>query len=130
MGKLRLTMAQALVKFLDNQYLEVDGETVKFVKGIFAIFGHGNVLGLGQALEQDSGELRLYQGRNEQGMAHAATGFARQSLRRQILACTSSVGPGAANMITAARRRPTAFRFCCCRAMSSPPASPIRCCSR
>ncbi|ELY4600776.1 3D-(3,5/4)-trihydroxycyclohexane-1,2-dione acylhydrolase (decyclizing) [Cronobacter malonaticus] len=102
MGKLRLTMAQALVKFLDNQYLEVDGETVKFVKGIFAIFGHGNVLGLGQALEQDSGELRLYQGRNEQGMAHAATGFARQSLRRQILACTSSVGPGAANMITAA----------------------------
>ncbi|ALB61813.1 Epi-inositol hydrolase [Cronobacter condimenti 1330] len=102
MGKQRLTMAQALVKFLDNQYLEVDGETVKFVKGIFAIFGHGNVLGLGQALEQDSGELRLYQGRNEQGMAHAATGFARQSLRRQILACTSSVGPGAANMITAA----------------------------
>ncbi|MDG6692938.1 thiamine pyrophosphate-binding protein, partial [Staphylococcus aureus] len=102
MGKLRLTMAQALVKFLDNQYLEVDGETVKFVKGIFAIFSHGNVLGLGQALEQDSGELRLYQGRNEQGMAHAATGFARQSLRRQILACTSSVGPGAANMITAA----------------------------
>ncbi|MBK4713871.1 MULTISPECIES: 3D-(3,5/4)-trihydroxycyclohexane-1,2-dione acylhydrolase (decyclizing) [Tenebrionibacter/Tenebrionicola group] len=102
MGKQRLTMAQALVKFLDNQYLEVDAETVKFVKGIFAIFGHGNVLGLGQALEQNSGELRLYQGRNEQGMAHVATGFARQSLRRQILACTSSVGPGAANMITAA----------------------------
>ncbi len=102
MGKQRLTMAQALVKFLDNQYLEVDGETVKFVKGIFAIFGHGNVLGIGQALEENSGELRLFQGRNEQGMAHAATGFARQSLRRQILACTSSVGPGAANMITAA----------------------------
>lgn len=102
MGKLRLTMAQALVKFLDNQYLEVDGEAQKFVKGIFAIFGHGNVLGLGQALEENSGELRVYQGRNEQGMAHAATGFARQSLRRQIIACTSSIGPGAANMITAA----------------------------
>ena len=90
MGKLRLTMAQALVKFLDNQYLEVDGEEHKFVKGIFAIFGHGNVLGMGQALEQDSGEMRVYQGRNEQGMAHVATGFARQSLRRQIIACTSS----------------------------------------
>lgn len=102
MGKLRLTMAQALVKFLDNQYLEVDGEEQKFVKGIFAIFGHGNVLGLGQALEENSGELRVYQGRNEQGMAHAATGFARQSLRQQIIACTSSIGPGAANMITAA----------------------------
>lgn len=102
MGKLRLTMAQALVKFLDNQFLKVDGEELKFIKGIFAIFGHGNVLGLGQALEQDSGELRLYQGRNEQGMAHVATGFARQSLRRQIIACTSSIGPGAANMITAA----------------------------
>lgn len=102
MGKLRLTMAQALVKFLDNQYLEVDGVEHKFVKGIFAIFGHGNVLGLGQALEQDSGEMRVFQGRNEQGMAHAATGFARQSLRRQIIACTASVGPGAANMLTAA----------------------------
>ena len=96
MGKLRLTTAQALVKFLDNQYLEVDGVELKFVKGIFAIFGHGNVLGLGQALEQDSGDMRVYQGRNEQGMAHAATGFARQALRRQIIACTSSIGPGAA----------------------------------
>lgn len=94
MGKLRLTMAQALVKFLDNQFLDVDGEEHKFVKGIFAIFGHGNVLGLGQALEQDSGDMRVFQGRNEQGMAHVATGFARQSLRRQIIACTSSVGPG------------------------------------
>ncbi|WP_130832453.1 3D-(3,5/4)-trihydroxycyclohexane-1,2-dione acylhydrolase (decyclizing) [[Erwinia] mediterraneensis] len=102
MGSIRLTTAQALVKFLDNQYLNVDGVETKFVKGIFAIFGHGNVLGLGQALEQDSGELIVYQGRNEQGMAHAATGFARQMLRRQIIACTSSVGPGAANMLTAA----------------------------
>jgi 3D-(3,5/4)-trihydroxycyclohexane-1,2-dione acylhydrolase (decyclizing) len=102
MGTIRLTTAQALVKFLDNQYLNVDGAESKFVKGVFAIFGHGNVLGMGQALEQDSGDLIVYQGRNEQGMAHAATGFAKQSLRRQIIACTSSVGPGAANMITAA----------------------------
>ena len=102
MATIRMTTAQALVKFLDNQYINVDGVETKFVKGLFAIFGHGNVLGLGQALEQDSGDLTVYQGRNEQGMAHAAMGFAKQSLRRQIIACSSSVGPGAANMITAA----------------------------
>ena len=99
MKTVRLTVAQALVKFLDNQYVEFDGKVTKFVKGIF---GHGNVLGLGQALEQDSGDLILRQGRNEQGMAHAAIGFAKQNLRKKIYACTSSVGPGAANMITAA----------------------------
>ncbi|NMZ99034.1 3D-(3,5/4)-trihydroxycyclohexane-1,2-dione acylhydrolase (decyclizing) [Pseudomonas lundensis] len=98
----RLTMAQALVKFLDNQYVEVDGVESKFVAGVFTIFGHGNVLGLGQALEQDSGSLVVHQGRNEQGMAHAAIGFAKQHLRRKIYACTASVGPGAANMLTAA----------------------------
>ena len=98
----RLTMAQALVKFLDNQYVEVDGVQSKFIAGVFTIFGHGNVLGLGQALEQDSGDLVLHQGRNEQGMAHAAIGFAKQHLRRKIYACSSSVGPGAANMLTAA----------------------------
>lgn len=102
MSTQRLTMAQALVKFLDNQYLSVDGVETRFVAGVFTIFGHGNVLGLGQALEQDAGELVVHQGRNEQGMAHAATGFAKQKLRRQIYACTSSVGPGAANMLTAA----------------------------
>jgi len=102
MSTQRLTMAQALVKFLDNQYLSVDGVETRFVAGVFTIFGHGNVLGLGQALEQEAGELVVHQGRNEQGMAHAATGFAKQKLRRQIYACTSSVGPGAANMLTAA----------------------------
>ncbi|EPL03498.1 3D-(3,5/4)-trihydroxycyclohexane-1,2-dione acylhydrolase (decyclizing) [Pseudomonas sp. CF161] len=102
MSTTRLTMAQALVKFLDNQYVEVDGVQSKFVAGIFTIFGHGNVLGLGQALEQDSGDLLVHQGRNEQGMAHAAIGFAKQHLRRKIYACSSSVGPGAANMLTAA----------------------------
>lgn len=102
MSTQRLTMAQALVKFLDNQYLSVDGVETKFVAGVFTIFGHGNVLGLGQALEQNAGDLVVHQGRNEQGMAHAATGFAKQKLRRQIYACSSSVGPGAANMLTAA----------------------------
>ncbi|EGH95822.1 3D-(3,5/4)-trihydroxycyclohexane-1,2-dione acylhydrolase (decyclizing) [Pseudomonas syringae] len=102
MSTTRLTMAQALVKFLDNQYVEVDGVQSKFVAGIFTIFGHGNVLGLGQALEQDSGDLVVHQGRNEQVMCHAAIGFAKQHLRRKIYACSSSVGPGAANMITAA----------------------------
>ena len=102
MSTTRLTMAQALVKFLDDQYVEVDGVESKFIAGIFTIFGHGNVLGLGQALEQDSGDLVVHQGRNEQGMAHAAIGFAKQNLRRKIYACTSSVGPGAANMLTAA----------------------------
>ncbi|VBB05760.1 3 5/4-trihydroxycyclohexa-1 2-dione hydrolase [Lucifera butyrica] len=102
MKKTRLTVAQALVKFLDNQYIEFDGIEMKFVKGIFTIFGHGNVIGLGQALEQDPGELTVHQGRNEQGMGHAATGFAKQKMRKQIYAVTSSVGPGAANMVTAA----------------------------
>lgn len=98
----RLTVAQALVKFLNNQYLEFDGKEEKFVNGVFTIFGHGNVVGLGQALEQDSGDLTVHQGRNEQGMAHAAMGYAKQNHRRKIYACTSSVGPGAANMVTAA----------------------------
>lgn len=99
---MRLTMAQALIKFLNQQYIEVDGEQQKLFKGIFTIFGHGNVLGLGQALEEDSGDLEVYQGRNEQGMAHAATAFGKQNHQKQLIACTSSVGPGAANMVTAA----------------------------
>jgi len=99
---IRLTVAQALVKFLNNQYIEFDGKQNRMFKGIFTIFGHGNVIGLGQALEEDPGELIVHQGRNEQGMAHAAMGYAKQKLRKQIYACTSSVGPGAANMVTAA----------------------------
>ncbi|KYD17183.1 hypothetical protein B4168_1583 [Anoxybacillus flavithermus] len=102
MKTVRLTTAQALIKFLNQQYVEFDGKEQKFIKGIFTIFGHGNVLGLGQALEEDPGELEVYQGRNEQGMAHAAIAFAKQKHRKQIMACTSSVGPGAANMVTAA----------------------------
>jgi len=99
---MRMTVAQAIVKFLDNQYVSFDNNESKFVDGIFTIFGHGNVVGLGQALEENSYGLKVYQGRNEQGMAHAATAFAKQHNRRKIIAVTSSVGPGAANMLTAA----------------------------
>ncbi|UCZ52789.1 3D-(3,5/4)-trihydroxycyclohexane-1,2-dione acylhydrolase (decyclizing) [Bacillus shivajii] len=102
MQTIRMTTAQALVKFLNEQYVEYDGVEHKFIDGVFTIFGHGNVLGLGQALEENPGELNVYQGRNEQGMAHAAIAFAKQKHRKQIMACTSSVGPGSANMVTAA----------------------------
>lgn len=97
-----MTMAQALVKFLDNQYVSFDGVETKFVDGIFTVFGHGIVLGLGEALDSDKGSLKVYQGKNEQGMAHVATAFAKMNNRRKIIACSSSIGPGAANMITAA----------------------------
>ncbi len=97
-----MTTAQALVKFLNNQYVSFDGEESRFVDGIFTVFGHGIVCGLGQALDEDPGELKVYQGKNEQGMAHVAASFAKQHNRRRIIACSSSIGPGAANMITAA----------------------------
>ncbi len=97
-----MTMGQALVKFLDNQYVSFDGKETKFVDGIFTVFGHGIVCGLGQALDENRGSLTVYQGKNEQGMAHVATSFAKQNNRRKIIACSSSIGPGAANMITAA----------------------------
>ena len=99
---MKLTMSQALVKFLDNQYVSFDGVESKFVEGIFGIFGHGCVVGLGQALEQGGHNLKFYQGHNEQGMAQAATAYAKQNHRRKIIACTSSIGPGALNMVTAA----------------------------
>ncbi|MBR5111795.1 MAG: 3D-(3,5/4)-trihydroxycyclohexane-1,2-dione acylhydrolase (decyclizing) [Clostridia bacterium] len=99
---MKLTMSQALVRFLDNQYISFDGVESKFVDGIFGIFGHGCVVGLGQALEQGGHSLKFYQGHNEQGMAHAAMAFAKQNHRRKIIACTSSIGPGALNMVTAA----------------------------
>ncbi|WP_215737682.1 3D-(3,5/4)-trihydroxycyclohexane-1,2-dione acylhydrolase (decyclizing) [Mesomycoplasma hyorhinis] len=99
---IRLTTAQAIVKFIDNVYFKVDNQTTKFVYGVATIFGHGNVLGLGEALANEEHNLKLIQGKNEQGMAHIALGFAKQKHRQQIIACTSSVGPGAANMLTAA----------------------------
>ena len=102
MKTIRLTMAQALVRFLENQYISYDGQELPFVRGVFIIPGHGNVVGLGQALSQEGGRLEIYQGKNEQGMAQAAVAFAKQMKRKQIFAVTSSVGPGAANMVTAA----------------------------
>ncbi|MFR2775905.1 MAG: 3D-(3,5/4)-trihydroxycyclohexane-1,2-dione acylhydrolase (decyclizing) [Anaerostipes sp.] len=102
MKKTKMTVGQAVVKFLNQQYIEMDGEVTPFVDGMFTIFGHGMVVGLGQALDEDPGRLRVYQGRNEQGMAHAAISYAKQNNRRRIIACTSSIGPGAANMVTAA----------------------------
>jgi len=102
MTTIRLTMAQALLRFLDQQYVSVDGTETKFVTGVMGIFGHGNVTGIGEALERSPGSLVYIQGKSEQGMAHAATAYAKQSLRRKIYACTSSIGPGALNMVTAA----------------------------
>lgn len=102
MGTIRLTTAQALIKFLNQQYIHVDGQEFPFVEGIFNVFGHGNVLGIGQALEQDSGHLKVIQGKNEQGMAHAAIAYSKQMLRRKIYAVTTSVGPGSANLAAAA----------------------------
>lgn len=99
---MKMTTAQALIKFLDNQYVNFDGAEEKFVEGIFTIFGHGIVVGLGQALDENPGSLRVYQGRNEQGMAHTATAYSKQNNRKKIIACATSIGPGAANMITAA----------------------------
>ncbi len=99
--RIRLTMAQALVKFLDQQYVSFDGVEEKFVEGIIGIFGHGCVVGVGQALEQGGHNIRFYQGHNEQGMAHLAMGFAKQLNRRRIIPCLTSIGPGAMNMVTA-----------------------------
>src|SRR6266851_621245 len=97
----RLTMAQAVIVFLKNQYVERDGVEQPFFAGCFGIFGHGNVAGIGQALQQMP-EFRYYQARNEQAMVHAATAYAKTNNRLQTLACTSSIGPGATNMVTGA----------------------------
>lgn len=102
MKTVRLTMGQALIRFLENQYVRYDDAEHRFVRGIFMLPGHGNVVGLGQAIQQEARELELYHGKNEQGQAQAAMAFAKQRHRREIFACTSSVGPGAANMVTAA----------------------------
>ncbi len=98
----RLTVAQAVVEFLVAQSVERDGESHPFFGGIFGIFGHGNVAGLGEALESRQDRLRYYQARNEQAMVHVAAAYAKQSLRLRALACTSSIGPGATNMVTGA----------------------------
>jgi 3D-(3,5/4)-trihydroxycyclohexane-1,2-dione acylhydrolase (decyclizing) len=99
---IRLTMAQALVRYLQTQYSERDGKTRRLIPAMFGIFGHGNVCGMGQALEECGRELPYYQPCNEQSMVHTAIGFAKANLRLATLACTSSIGPGSTNMITGA----------------------------
>ena len=99
--KRRLTVAQAIVSYLQKQHSSRDGKEYRFIEGIFGIFGHGNVAGIGQALEQDPG-LKYYLCRNEQAMVHTAAAFAKSSFRMRTLACTTSIGPGATNMVTGA----------------------------
>jgi 3D-(3,5/4)-trihydroxycyclohexane-1,2-dione acylhydrolase (decyclizing) len=98
----RLTVAQALVRFLAGQYTERDARQQRLIAGCFGIFGHGNVAGIGQALLEAGDELRYYQARNEQAMVHAAVGYARMNNRLSTFACTTSIGPGATNMVTGA----------------------------
>ena len=98
---MKLTMAQAIIRYLNNQYVERDGKENKFIAGVWGIFGHGNVAGIGEALEQNK-DLKHFLPRNEQAMVHTAVAYAKQNKRMKIFACTSSIGPGATNMVTAA----------------------------
>src|SRR5689334_25263915 len=98
----RLTAAQALVTYLSRQYSVADGQRRRLIPATLGIFGHGNVAGLGQALDQLSNVMPFVQGRNEQALVHAATAFAKHSQRHATLAVTSSIGPGALNMVTGA----------------------------
>jgi 3D-(3,5/4)-trihydroxycyclohexane-1,2-dione acylhydrolase (decyclizing) len=100
--KIRLTMAQALARFLTRQMTEIDGEKVPLFGGVWAIFGHGNVAGMGEALYQVRRDLPTYRAHNEQAMVHAAVGFAKANFRRRMMAATTSIGPGATNMVTGA----------------------------
>ncbi len=100
--RIRLTTSQALVRYLAAQRTVVDGEEMPLCAGVFAIFGHGNVAGIGEALAASRAELPTYRAHNEQGMAHAAIAFAKTLRRRRFMACTTSIGPGATNMVTAA----------------------------
>jgi 3D-(3,5/4)-trihydroxycyclohexane-1,2-dione acylhydrolase (decyclizing) len=110
---MRLTVAQALIRFLSVQYVERDGEEHQFFAGCFGIFGHGNVAGVGQALLEESDNFRYYLARNEQAMVHSAVGYARMSNRLRCFAVTTSVGPGATNcfyrVMSLPRDAPTPF---------------------
>jgi 3D-(3,5/4)-trihydroxycyclohexane-1,2-dione acylhydrolase (decyclizing) len=101
MKTVRLTMAQALVRYLCAQYVEIDGQSVPMFAGVWAIFGHGNVAALGEALQRARQELPTYRGQNEQGMALAAVAYAKAQRRQRMMAVTTSIGPGALNMVTA-----------------------------
>ncbi len=98
----RLTMAQAVVAFLEQQYVARDGKENAFFAGMFGIFGHGNVAGIGEALLERAATFRYYQARNEQAMVHTASAFAKMNQRLRTFACTTSIGPGATNMLTGA----------------------------
>lgn len=98
----RLTMAQAIIEFLQQQYVERDGHENAFFAGCWGIFGHGNVAGIGEALQEYASSFRYYQARNEQAMVHAASAYTKMKNRLQTFACTSSIGPGATNMVTGA----------------------------
>ena len=102
MGTIRLTAAQAVVRYVAAQRTVIDGVEVPLVPGCWAIFGHGNVAGMGEALWHARETLPTFRAHNEQGMALAAVAFAKAKNRRQFMACTSSIGPGATNMVTAA----------------------------
>jgi 3D-(3,5/4)-trihydroxycyclohexane-1,2-dione acylhydrolase (decyclizing) len=102
MTTIRLTAAQAMIRFLSAQRVEIDGRKQRLFEGVFAIFGHGNVAGVGEALYAARDALPTYRAHNEQAMAHAAIAFAKASRRRRMMACTTSIGPGATNMVTAA----------------------------
>src|SRR5271166_4880997 len=102
MTTIRLTAAQAMVRFLAAQKVKIDGRKERLFEGVFAIFGHGNVAGIGEALYAARDALPTYRAHNEQAMAHAAIAFAKASRRKRMMACTSSIGPGATNMVTAA----------------------------
>ena len=102
MTTIRLTAAQAMVRFLSAQGVEIDGRKQRLFEGVFAIFGHGNVAGMGEALYAARDTLPTYRAHNEQAMTHAAIAFAKASRRRRMMACTTSIGPGATNMVTAA----------------------------
>src|SRR6476646_3278318 len=99
MSTVRLTMAQAIVKFLAAQQVDMDGRVMPLFGGVFAIFCHGNVAGIGEALAAARDILPTYRAHNEQAMGHAATAFAKTMNRRRMMACTSSIGPGATNMV-------------------------------
>src|SRR5690606_15776037 len=98
----RMTAAQAAIRWLANQYVDVDGWEVPYFAGAWAIFGHGNVAALGEAMYAMRQQLPTWRAHNEQGMAHAAIAYAKQMRRRRAMVCTTSIGPGATNMLTAA----------------------------
>ena|SRR5690348_3936354 len=126
----RLTVAQAVVTYLSRQYSVADGQRRRLIPATLGIFGHGNVAGLGQALDQLSDAMPFIQGRNEQALVHAATAFAKHSRRHATLAVTSSIGPGALNMVTGAALAPsTGCRCCCCPVTRTRPGTRVRCCS-